>query len=181
MSKANPNGDLTYSPSCYEFNALRECIYKEYIPEAAIKIDRMLVHECDAVYVGDNRYIKVEQFDFIIRKYYSSSVSSSNFPHIRGAVMANAEQSIKLTATKVVNYSWPVTSLAWQSAYINYVKPNKEAVRSKPIELKPVDPIVASFKRIADLIEDLEIEIASLKEVSSIAALEAKLAALKAL
>ena len=166
MKSAKTIDDRTYSPACYEFNALVQHVHASYIPSAATEIVRTITHECDAVYVEDCRYVKVDQYNAILRKYYDSKASRAA-AYLREEVLKNCELAIKNTAASVPNYSWPVTGSAWQSAYINYVRPDGRIIELEA--KKDADPSPRAMKdaEVRALIEELEEAMATLVMTSS--------------
>jgi hypothetical protein len=119
MKSAKTIDDRTYSPACYEFNALVQHVNEEFLPSPASELVRTITHECDAVHVLDSRYVKVDQYNAVLRRYYDSKTSKA-VAYLREEVLKNCEFTIKKTASCVDFCIWPVTGLAWQSAYINY-------------------------------------------------------------
>jgi hypothetical protein len=160
MKSSETIDDRTYSHACYEFNSLVQHVNEEFVPSTASELMPAIVHECDAVHVGNFRYVKVDQYNAVLRKYYDSKASRAA-AYLREEVLKNCEQTIKNTATRLVNYSWPVTGEVWQSAYINYVRP--DGIHRAWSDDRVAEPKAMKDAEVRALIDELEEAMSQIK------------------
>ena len=120
----------TQSPNCYNLSELCNYLYGHVVPNDTFRVlEAMLITECDAVYVEDDRYVRVDQTEEVIRRYYNRELDVEYYGE--KAVNDYIDHVAVRTSSYVVRCSWYVLSPAWQKAYINYGRRRTESVPRK--------------------------------------------------
>lgn len=165
---------MDMTQSYFNVTDFMEHVRREFIPSAVYTISDK-IDRCETVEVDGTEYIAVTSACNAIADMYNERMASV---HYAEDVAFNRDRAVKLLKCDVAQVSFDPASREWKQRRVRSAKCMRSATKASQVD----DAMMAAIdERIADLIEDIEIEIAGLKETSGINALETKLADLKAL